>query len=83
MMRIQFDEVVRRDITLKDATVLEVTRRRLKELVHPGEFIREFGDKQYLKMDDPDWRHGSVSEVTIREATELDKAVFLVLKALK
>ena len=39
--------------------------------------------KVLLKYDDPNHRHGSVSEYTLREATEADLAVFQVLTMIR
>lgn len=68
-----------RDIHLNDKQVEEISIAYLKQLVAPGEYLRKSGGKIWLKQDDPDWRHGSVSEETVREATEEDIAVFKVI----
>jgi hypothetical protein len=70
-------------VELSESNVNEVTINRLKQLIAPGEFIRKKGDKVLLMQDDPNWRHGSVGEELIREATELDLAVVAVIYALR
>lgn len=82
-MKVKFYKSVLEEINLPEDAVNEVTINRLKQFLNGGEYLREEKGKTWLKQDDPDWRHGSVSEVVVREATELDIAVFKVLKALK
>lgn len=86
-MRIQYNEVKTHEINIPRETVKEITVARLKEFLDYGEFLRtvEKDGKTvvYLKKDEDGWRHGSVSEEIVREATELDKAVFVLLDALK
>ena len=86
-MRIQYNEVKTHEINIPRETVKEITVARLREFLDRGEFLRtvEKDGKTvvYLKKDEDNWRHGSVSEEIVREATELDKAVFVVLDALK
>lgn len=36
-------------------------------------------DGAHLRRDDPDHRHGSISEVNIRPATDEDRATFAIL----
>jgi hypothetical protein len=71
------------EINLTEETVNEITIKRLQMLVSPGEYLRTENGKTLLKQDDPGWRHGSVSEEVVREATELDIAVFKVLTVLR
>lgn len=82
-MKIEYFE--RKQVDLTDEQVLQVTKAQLMRLVYPGEYLRYDGKKgkAVLKQDDPNWRHGSVSEEYIRDATELDLAVFRVLEALR
>lgn len=82
-MKVKFYKSVLEEINLPEDAVNEVTINRLKQFLNGGEYLREENGKTWLKEDDPHWRHGSVSEVVVREATELDIAVFKVLKALK
>lgn len=70
-------------ITLTSVTVTTVTKNKLMSLVYPGEYLRTKKGVTYLYQDDPDWRHGSVSEIVVREATQLDKAVFILLEELR
>jgi len=81
-MKIKYDKVESVELHLPGKAVNEITINRLNELISPGEYLRKKNGKVYLAQDDPDWRHGSISEVQIREATSLDIAVFEVLKAL-
>lgn len=69
-------------INLPMETVNELTCKRLRQLVHPGEFLQPRGDKVYLRADDEHY-HGSTTSHDVREATQLDIAVFTVLKALE
>lgn len=69
-------------VTLTDKQVDEITIKRLRQLVHPGEFLRDNGELVFL-MRNEDHYHGSISEVNVRAATTLDKAVFRVLNMLE
>lgn len=69
--------------TLSEDDMVKATKQTLKALVHPGEYLRNVKGKMWLTRDDPNWRHDNVSEDYIREATELDLAVFTVLEVLK
>ena len=82
-MKIEIEYFERKQIDLTEVQVLQVTKAQLMRLVYPGEYLRYDGNKAVLKQDDPNWRHGSVSEEYIRDATELDLAVFRVLEALR
>jgi hypothetical protein len=73
----------REEITLSEETVDEVTRNRLLQLVHPGQYIREINGEKFVMAEDSRWTHGSVLEKEIRKATELDNAIFTVLRELK
>jgi hypothetical protein len=86
-MRVKHQRVIYEDIVLSDKEVIEVTKNKLYSLLDGGEYLRE-GKKDgktitYLKQDDPDHRHGSISEVIVREATNLDIAIIKVLEVLK
>jgi len=81
-MEISHTEMTTKRIQLSNDTVDEVTRKRLLQLVYPGEYLRKEKDGVWLKQDDPHWRHGSVSEDVVRKATELDIAVFAVITAI-
>lgn len=82
-MKISQYRSVYEEMQLTDETVDKVTIARIKRLLGEGEYLRKVDGKTYLKQDDPGWRHGSISEVVVREATELDIAVFKVLDALR
>jgi hypothetical protein len=82
-MKVSQYRSVYEEIELTAETVNDITIKRLQMLVSPGEYLREEKGKIVLKQDDPGWRHGSISEEVVREATELDIAVFKVLTALR
>lgn len=81
-MKIRIRKDITEEVTLSDEQITQITRSKLWQLVHPGEFLRKDKDRWIIKRDDPAWRHGSISEVFVREATELDRAVFKVLERL-
>lgn len=81
-MKINYTENITRSVELQPAQVTEITIKRLKQLVYPGQFLRTEKGQVYLKKDEDNWRHGSVSEEVVRVATDFDKAVFLVLESL-
>ena len=82
-MQIKHSRTVYETLDLSDYEVNEITRRRLKQLITPGEYLRlNSAGKRVLMQDDPHHRHGSISEIYVRDATELDIAVCLVLKSL-
>jgi hypothetical protein len=70
------------EVTLNDSICDDITKRRLKVLLKGGEYLRYKKDTRWVCQDDPHWRHGSISEEYMREASELDLAIFTVLKAL-
>jgi hypothetical protein len=80
--KITVQKIQEEEIYLTQTQVDNITLERLRQFVTPGEYIRKQNDKLYLKQDDPDHRHGSISEVIVREATPLDIAVFEVIDAL-
>lgn len=82
-MKISQSRPVVEEFILTEETVKEVTKKYLRSFLNGGEYLRKEKGKIYLKQDDPEWRHGSVSEETVREATELDLAIFKVLDAIK
>ena len=81
-MDVTYTHTELRSIYLPEANVRDIIERRLSKFLDGGEYLRVEDGKVYLKQDDPEWRHGSVREETVREATELDKAIFLIFKAL-
>lgn len=82
-MKVHVRRVVTDEVNLSKDQVEEIVEKYLKRLITPGEYLRKEGKKVILKQDDPHWRRGSVSEVTVREATTLDLAVFEVLNAIR
>ena len=85
-MKVSQWKEVYQEFELTDRAANDVAIEQLKQLVYPGEYLREekVGKKTklVLKQDDPNHRHGSISEDYVRDATELDVAVFKVLEAL-
>lgn len=69
-------------VDLPQSAMKQVTKAYLLSMVAPGEYLRTIGGKVWVCQDDPEWRHGSVDEEVVREATQLDVAVFKVLETL-
>ena len=83
-MRFKHRETTVTEINLSTADLDEITLHRLYQMVSPGEYLRTKKDGTiWLMQDDPDHRHGSISEEYVRDATELDVAIFAVIKELK
>lgn len=82
-MKVSQWKEVYQEFELTDRAANEVAIEQLERLVSPGEYLRTEKGKTWLKQDDPNWRHGSVGEEIVREATELDIAVFAVLRELR
>jgi hypothetical protein len=76
-------ETVEKQVTLSKKDLKAITIAYLKILVYPGEYLREVNGKTVVKQDDPFHRHGSISEVYVRDASEFDIAVFDMLAKLK
>jgi len=82
-MEINITQSTTSKINLPDHTVYEITSKKLKQMLYPGQFLRrDDAGKLIVKKDEDNWRHGSVSEDYVRDATELDIAIFKVLDAL-
>ncbi len=79
IMQIEYSKQVWEKINLPDTAVNEIAIRKLYQLLGGEYFLK----KDCLYQDDPEWRHGSVTEIKIRKATELDLAILQVLKILK
>lgn len=82
-MKIRNTRMVHEDIDLNDQAVYDVTVNRLRQLLGDGEYLRTENGKVVVKQDDSGWRHGSVRENYVRDATELDISIFEVLDALR
>jgi hypothetical protein len=70
-MKIQIKETTYREVHLTDMQVYEVTKRRLMQLIFPGEYI-EVIDMEYCLMREEENHHGSKYELrpkTIRTST--------------
>ena len=82
IMKISIIESVEKKIHLSDHNIKDVTKRKLKSMLGGGEWLRVRDGKKIVTKDEDNWRHGSVSEDYVRDATELDLAIFKVLEAL-
>ena len=83
-MRFRHKETVYSDIEISLDEQDEITLDRLERIVSPGEYLRTKKDGTiWVMQDDPGHRHGSISEDDVRPATELDIAVFDVMKAIR
>lgn len=81
-MQISIIESVEKKVYLSDYNIKEVTKQKLKSMLDGGEWLRTKEGKKIVTKDEDNWRHGSVSEDYVRDATELDLAIFTVLKAI-
>lgn len=81
-MQISIIESVEKKVYLSDYNIKEVTKQKLKSMLDGGEWLRTKEGKKIVTKDEDNWRHGSVSEDYVRDATELDIAIFTVLKAI-
>ncbi len=82
-MKIRHSEMVHSEVTLSDDEVDEITLARLRRMISPAQYLRTKPDGSvWLTADDPHWRHGSVSEIDVRVATNDDLAVFRVIDLL-
>lgn len=82
-MRIKIQKITEEDVSISDREVDNIAVKRLRSFIYPGEYIVERDGIDYLCMDDPNWRHGSVGTEVVRPATELDQAVCAVLRAIQ
>ena len=87
-MKIKISRTVYEEVDLSSREVDDIVLRKIRTMLGAGEYLREEavgkGNKTKLvvKQDDPDWRHGSVQEYYVRDATELDIALFKVRDAI-
>jgi len=83
-MKITLETKVWQDVELSERSVDDIVRRKLDDLIYPGEFIKQRDTGQLVLMRaDPNWRHGNPDDEFVRLATELDVAVIAVKDALK
>lgn len=82
-MEITYNRTVTEYLQLPAYTVTEIAAKKIEQMLGEGEYLREENGKVVVKQDDPWHRHGSISEHNVRDATELDIALFAVLKALR
>lgn len=80
-MEIVHHETVATKIQLSADTVDEITIKQLFQLVYPANYLRLIDGERWLTKDD-EWYHGSCSESKVRKATDLDIAVFDVIKCI-
>lgn len=82
-MKLTILKTVCQEVELSVDDMRDVTHQYLLRLVYPGEYLREISGKVVVMQDDPQWRHGSVGEEYVRDATPTDIAAFTLLKILK
>lgn len=80
--KVNVTETTTREVFLDEATINRITRERLRVMLGEGQYLRSKDGKLVVTQDDPHWRHGSLQEVYVRDATALDIAVFKVLEEL-
>lgn len=77
-MQIQIDKLSTETVILSEYNIKTVVKDYLKSKLYPGEFLSERDGKTYLKAEEEHSR-GSSSSYVVREATELDKAIWVIL----
>lgn len=87
-MKIKISRTVYEEVDLSSHEVDTIVLKKIATMLGEGEYLREESigkgktTKLVVKQDDPDWRHGSVQENYVRDATELDIALFKVRDAI-
>jgi hypothetical protein len=87
-MKIKISHNVHQEVDLSDHLIDEIVLKKIDMMLGDGEYLREvpigkgMKTKLVVKQDDPNWRHGSVSEEYVRDATDLDIALFKVRDAI-
>jgi 3-methyladenine DNA glycosylase/8-oxoguanine DNA glycosylase len=87
-MKIKISHNVHQEVGLSDHLIDEIVLKKIDMMLGDGEYLREvpigkgMKTKLVVKQDDPNWRHGSVSEEYVRDATDLDIALFKVRDAI-
>lgn len=80
-MRVNIRRNFFEEIDIPSETVDDIVTRKLLQIVSPGEYIEEKnGSFNVMKVEK--YRH-SISTEFVREASELDKAVFAVLSFIR
>lgn len=80
-MRVNIRRNFFEEIDIPSETVDEIVQRKLLQIVSPGEYMEEKnGTYKVMKVDHH--RH-SISTEFVREASDLDKAVFTVLSFIR
>lgn len=81
-MKVTITKTISEDVFLNNQTVNEVVRNKLFQMLDSGTFIKKINGKDILCCWE-DTGHGSGLDISIREATDLDKALLKVLGCLK
>lgn len=79
-MQITIIEYAEKKVYLSEIQIKDITKQKLKSMLNGGEWLRTKDGKKIITKDEDGWRHGSVSEDYVRDATELDLAIFKVLE---
>lgn len=80
-MEIEVSENITRKVHLTERQMDLIATSYLRRMLRPGEYIRDDNGKRMLVRDDF-MGHGSPVTRFVREATELDEAVYKVLRAM-
>lgn len=82
-MKITVYETIEKYINLNTKQMKEVTQAYLMSLVSPGEYLRTDHTGKLVLKTDVHYRHGSIGEEYVRDATEFDIAVFDIISRLR
>ena len=82
-MKVKIAKTVYEEINLSEGQIKDIIVKFLEQKISPGEYLREHKGVTSLMQDDPEWRHGSVSEEFVRVATEEDLLIFKFLDYMK
>lgn len=78
-MQVEIAKTTYEKVNLSNAQVRSIVQTYLRNLCSAGEYLRTIDGVVWLMEDDPDHRHGSIREMKVRQATEIDKAAFVLL----
>ena len=82
-MTFKFEQLVTQELDLTKEESRRITKEYLRSLVGFNNYLRTDKGKAVVKEDDPNHRHGSISEEYVRDATEMDIAIFKLLELMK
>ena len=84
MTMLKVYETVERKVNVSDDTIRDLLRQKLLLYIAPGEFVSDSIDGRSPPLLEywDEHPHGSSRLKTVREATEFDKAVYLILRKL-